>query len=61
VPDPAAGLHADAWAARGDVEQFRDDGTPTALVEERPGHWVRRVQPGPQTNLTHYDIERQSR
>ena len=40
VPDPAAGLHADAWTGRGDIERFRDDGTPTALVEERPGHWV---------------------
>ena len=42
VPDPAAGLHADAWTGRGDIDRFRDDGSPTALVEERPGHWVRR-------------------
>jgi peptide/nickel transport system ATP-binding protein len=42
VPDPASGLHADAWTGKGDVERFRGDGTPTALVEERPGHWVRR-------------------
>ena len=42
VPDPASGLHADAWPGRGDIERFRDEGTPTALVEERPGHWVRR-------------------
>ena len=42
VPDPAAGLHADAWTGRGDIERFRDDGSPSALVEERPGHWVRR-------------------
>ena len=60
VPDPAAGLHADAWAARGDIERFRDDGTPTALVEELPGHWVRREQPGPTPDLSHYDTERQS-
>ena len=45
VPDPAAGLHSDAWATRGDVKQFGDDGTPTALVEERLDHWVRRPQP----------------
>jgi len=42
VPDPASGLHADAWSGKGDVERFRDDGTPTALVEEEPAHWVRR-------------------
>ena len=42
VPDPASGLHADAWSGKGDIERFRDDGTPTALLEERPGHWVRR-------------------
>ena len=52
VPDPAAGLHADAWAARGDAGQFRDDGTPTALVEERPDHWVRRPRPDFQSDET---------
>ena len=25
-----------------DIERFRDDGAPSALVEELPGHWVRR-------------------
>ncbi len=48
VPDPASGLHTDAWASHtGGVERFRDDGTPTSLVEERPGHWVRRPGTGP--------------
>jgi oligopeptide transport system ATP-binding protein len=52
VPDPASGLHADAWSGRGDIERFRDDGTPTALVEERPGHWVRRPAAATETEQT---------
>jgi peptide/nickel transport system ATP-binding protein len=56
VPDPASGLHADAWEGRGDVDRFRDDGTPTALVEEQPGHWVRRPA-DPSTSVPD-DIER---
>jgi peptide/nickel transport system ATP-binding protein len=57
VPDPAAGLHADAWEGRGDIERFRDDGTPTVLVEELPGHWVRR----PTSPSTPDEIARQTR
>jgi peptide/nickel transport system ATP-binding protein len=52
VPDPASGLHTDAWSGRGDIERFRDDGTPTALVEERPGHWVRRPAAATETEQT---------
>jgi peptide/nickel transport system ATP-binding protein len=52
VPDPASGLHTDAWSGRGDIERFRDDGTPTALVEERPGHWVRRPVSATDTDQT---------
>ena len=30
-------LHGEAWSGQGDIERFRDNGTPTALLEERPG------------------------
>ena len=57
VPDPAAGLHADAWTGRGDIDRFRDDGTPTALVEERPGHWVQAADVPSQVRPHHRDRE----
>jgi peptide/nickel transport system ATP-binding protein len=47
VPDPAAGLHADAWAGRGGIERLQDGDAPSALVEELPGHWVRRPSSDP--------------
>ena len=39
----AAGTDGDVYVATStQVKRFRDDGTATTLVEERPGHWVRR-------------------
>ena len=50
VPDPSSGLHTEAWTGgHANIDRFCDDGTPTALVEERPGHWVRRPTAGPST------------